>query len=69
LIPILLQLEINTLGDDESRERYKTVLTDYFTSFKKQLSIDNLKRLPEVYLLDNQQIRAWQCIEDIGFQR
>jgi hypothetical protein len=28
-----------------------------------------LKRLPEVYLLDNQQIRAWQCIEDIGFQR
>ncbi|TAH35893.1 MAG: histidine--tRNA ligase [Alphaproteobacteria bacterium] len=38
-------LEINTLGDMESRKNYRGALVKYFTSHKDQLSEDSLKRL------------------------
>lgn len=38
-------LEINTLGDLESRARYREALVNYFTEFKEQLSPDSQMRL------------------------
>ncbi|MCB1196457.1 histidine--tRNA ligase, partial [bacterium] len=38
-------LEINSLGDLESRATYKTQLVEYFNDFKEQLSEDSQKRL------------------------
>ena len=37
--------EINTLGDTESRDRYRAVLVDYFSGFKDRLSEDSRNRL------------------------
>lgn len=38
-------LELNTLGDPESRDAYRTVLVDYFNAHKDKLSEDSLNRL------------------------
>jgi histidyl-tRNA synthetase len=38
-------LEINTLGDSESRQIYRTALVDYFQKHKGQLSPDSQQRL------------------------
>jgi len=38
-------LEINTLGDQESRDQYRKALVDYLTPFKTQLSADSQVRL------------------------
>lgn len=38
-------LEINTLGDTESRDTYRKTLVDYLTPLKDQLSEDSKKRL------------------------
>ncbi len=38
-------LEINTLGDQQSRNSYRQVLVDYFQRHSSQLSLDSLKRL------------------------
>ncbi|MGZ3690951.1 MAG: histidine--tRNA ligase [Pseudobdellovibrio sp.] len=38
-------LEINTLGDVESRNSYRTALVEYLTPFKEQLSADSKVRL------------------------
>ncbi|MGO1120019.1 histidine--tRNA ligase [Rhodovibrionaceae bacterium A322] len=40
-----ITLELNTLGDPESRQAYRTALVDYFSQFKDQLSSDSLSRL------------------------
>jgi histidyl-tRNA synthetase len=40
-----IQLEINTLGDTESRQAYRQALIDYFTPIKDQLSLDSQQRL------------------------
>jgi len=37
-------LEINTLGDTESRQNYRQALVDYLTPFKEQLSADSKVR-------------------------
>lgn len=39
------QLEINTLGDGESRNAYRDCLVEYFTAHKENLSADSLVRL------------------------
>ncbi|MNJ98414.1 Histidine--tRNA ligase [compost metagenome] len=39
------QLEINTLGDAESRAAYREALVNYFTQFQDQLSTDSKTRL------------------------
>ena len=41
----LVTLEINTLGDGESRVAYRDALKAYFTGFKDRLSEDSLNRL------------------------
>ena len=38
-------LELNTLGDVESRKAYRDALVEYFSNFKDQLSEDSLDRL------------------------
>jgi histidyl-tRNA synthetase len=38
-------LELNTLGDTESRRAYRKVLIDYFSSYRDRLSKDSLERL------------------------
>ena len=38
-------LELNSLGDTESRTSYREALVQYFSGFKKELSEDSLKRL------------------------
>lgn len=40
-----VQLEINSLGDQESRDNYRTKLVQYFDSCKDQLSEESQKRL------------------------
>lgn len=40
-----VKLELNTLGDAESRTNYRAALVDYFQSFRDQLSEDSKKRL------------------------
>lgn len=39
------QLEINTLGDTESRQNYRKVLVDYLSSHREHLSEDSINRL------------------------
>jgi histidyl-tRNA synthetase len=39
------QLEINTLGDSESRQAYRTVLAKYLSDHKSQLSKESVERL------------------------
>jgi histidyl-tRNA synthetase len=39
------QLEINTLGDNESRQNYRKVLVDYLSGHRDRLSKDSLERL------------------------
>lgn len=40
-----IQLEINSLGDEESRKSYKKKLFSYFSKFKSELSEDSQRRL------------------------
>lgn len=42
-----IQLHLNTLGDQETRENYRTALVDYFTPYKDVLSADSQRRLVE----------------------
>jgi histidyl-tRNA synthetase len=39
------QLEINTLGDNESRQNYRKVLVDYLSGHRERLSEDSVSRL------------------------
>ncbi len=43
------QLEINTLGDEESRNKYSDVLMKYFGGFHNLLSPDSVKRYLTLY--------------------
>ncbi|HIT44213.1 TPA: histidine--tRNA ligase [Candidatus Avacholeplasma faecigallinarum] len=40
-----VKVKINSLGDEESRARYKSVLVEYFNNYKEQLCEDCLVRL------------------------
>ncbi len=44
-IAALTELELNTLGDQESRAAYRDALVTYFSDFRGQLSEDSIKRL------------------------
>src|SRR4051812_1499208 len=39
------RLDLNTLGDQESRQAYRKVLVDYFAQFRDRLSEDSQRRL------------------------
>jgi len=41
----VVTLELNSLGDSESRDAYRTVLVDYLSAHRDKLSEDSLKRL------------------------
>ena len=40
-----IRLEINSLGEPESRARYRNALVEYFTGVKSQLDEDSIRRL------------------------
>lgn len=40
-----VQVEINSIGDDESRANYQKALVDYLTPFEEELSFDSKNRL------------------------
>ena len=40
-----IQLELNSIGSVASRQRYKKILTDYFSSYKSELDDDSKRRL------------------------
>ncbi|WP_429970325.1 histidine--tRNA ligase [Fructilactobacillus sp. Tb1] len=42
-----LRVELNTLGDDESRDAYRDTLVEYFEQFKDELSGDSQRRLEQ----------------------
>ena len=42
-----IELEINSLGSQESRARYREILVDYFSGVKNQLDEDSIRRLEQ----------------------
>jgi histidyl-tRNA synthetase len=52
------QLDLNSLGDTASRQKYKDLLVTYFHEFKNQLSEDSFKRLSHnpLRILDSKDI-------------
>lgn len=57
-------LEINTLGDQESRNSYRQALVEYFQQYTSQLSEDSLKRLEKnpLRILDSKDEKDRQVI-------
>ena len=60
-----VQLEINSIGDEQSRENYKKVLVDYFLKYKDHLSDDSLKRLNSnpLRILDSKDKRDQEIVK------
>lgn len=61
-----ITLELNSLGDQESREAYRDALVEYFTSHKSGLSEDSLKRLEKnpMRILDSKDEGDRLLVED-----
>lgn len=61
-----VKLHINTLGDKESRERYREALVAYLTPFKDILSADSQRRLLEnpLRILDSKETQDRQILEN-----
>jgi histidyl-tRNA synthetase len=59
-------LELNTLGDKESRQAYRGALVDYFTQHKAALSEDSLARLERnpMRILDSKDERDRRVVAD-----
>src|SRR5690625_2026519 len=53
-------LKINSVGDPESRERYKEALVDYFSPFREKLSKISMSRL------EKNPMRILDSKEEIG---
>ncbi len=66
-----LTLEINTLGDKESREAYKSALVDYFQDVKECLSLESQERLLKnpLRILDSKSAQDRKLIEDAPVYR
>jgi len=60
------QLEINTLGDSESRQSYRKVLVDYLSGHREKLSPDSLDRLERnpLRILDSKDRGDQQIVAD-----
>jgi len=58
-------LELNTLGDTESRARYRDVLVDYLSAFKAEMSPESLDRLERnpMRILDSKDPRDRALVE------
>lgn len=61
-----ITLELNSLGDPESRNLYRAALVDYFTGFKSKLSEDSLTRLEKnpMRILDSKDEGDRELIEN-----
>lgn len=61
-----VRLELNTLGDAESRDAYRTALVEYFSQFKDQLSEDSKIRLEKnpLRILDSKDENDKKLIEN-----
>ena len=61
-----IQLHINTLGDKESRERYRVTLTDYLRQHASGLSEDSKRRLETnpLRILDSKDVGDREIIKD-----
>ncbi|MGI4851541.1 MAG: histidine--tRNA ligase [Janthinobacterium lividum] len=61
-----ITLEINTLGDTESRVSYRQALIDYFTRYQSSLSADSQKRLllNPLRLLDSKDPKDQEIAQD-----
>lgn len=61
-----VRLHINTLGDKESRERYREALVAYLTPFKDTLSADSQRRLLEnpLRILDSKEPQDRKILEN-----
>lgn len=60
------KLELNTLGDTESRDAYRQVLVDYLSQFKDDLSEDSRNRLDRnpLRILDSKNGRDREIVAD-----
>jgi len=60
------KLELNTLGDTESREAYRQVLVEYFSAHKDKLSEDSIARLERnpLRILDSKDEGDRQVVAD-----
>ena len=60
-----VHLEINTLGSNEAREKYKTILVEYFGQHKDFLDEDSLRRLESnpLRILDSKNPAMQEMIE------
>ena len=61
-----ITLELNTLGDDESRDAYRKALVDYFTKHKSDLSKESQIRLEKnpLRILDSKQAEDREIVKD-----
>jgi histidyl-tRNA synthetase len=59
-------LELNTLGDKESRQAYRDALVDYFSKHRDRLSADSQARLERnpMRILDSKEERDRQIVAD-----
>lgn len=59
-------LNINSLGNNASRDRYRDSLVEYFSKYKNDLSEDSLRRLTTnpLRILDSKDIKDNEIIED-----
>jgi histidyl-tRNA synthetase len=59
-------LELNTLGDDESRDSYRAALVEYLSAYKDELSDDSKTRLEvnPLRILDSKDSRDKEIVEN-----
>ena len=61
-----VELEINSLGDHQTRSSYKEALTDYFRDYQKDLDKDSLRQLDEnpLRILDSKNPEIRTLLDD-----
>jgi len=61
-----VKLEINNLGNDETRQKYKTLLQDFFEPFTNDLDEDTMRNLKEnpLRILDSKNEQAKNILQD-----
>ena len=61
-----IELQLNTLGNNEVRQQYRTVLVEYFSKYKEKLDQDSLRRLDSnpLRILDSKNPELAEIIAD-----
>lgn len=62
----LINLEINSLGNEETRQKFKGLLQDFFDPFKKDLDEDSMRNLKEnpLRILDSKSQEVREILKD-----